>query len=162
MATKYVAYANGTANQLGPADAGISIYRKDVSDGQVWDEQEIYTWTGTEIDDEDGTLNEDAAEQQLLRLGWRIADAGWRSSADGQSVVEVEADPSLGPVAGQADGPFAEGDEVTSSLFDGKALVVKIEETEALTRVIVRVSPDSGVVTIAGTAAYAPEDLRRA
>ena len=89
MSVVYIAYANGSVNDLGPADAGISIFRKDVAAGQVMDERQIAEWTGTEIDDEDGDLDEEAAERQLGYLGWRLASS-WKSAADGQLCVEVE------------------------------------------------------------------------
>jgi len=57
---------------------------------------------------------------------------------------------------------FAEGDEVTSHLFDGSGTVLEVTEDEELPRVHVRLPEDSGVATVAGIAAYAPEDLRRA
>jgi hypothetical protein len=101
MSTVYIAYANGSRNDLGPADAGIAIYRKVTEGGQVLDEREIHTWTGAEIDDEDGELDTDAAERQLGFLGWRIADAvGFDRSGDGQFAAEVEPWDDGRPVAG--------------------------------------------------------------
>ena len=85
----YIAYANGTRNDLG-TDAGISVYRKEVEGGQVMDERQITSWTGTEIDGEDGELDTDAAGEQLGYFGWRLAGAGWIDSGDGQMSIEVE------------------------------------------------------------------------
>jgi len=96
----YIAYANGSTNTLGPADAGITIFRKDVEDGQVRDERQIAEWTGTEIDDEDGELDTDAAEKQLGHLGWQVTGAGWKNAGDGQQAIEVEPWADGRPVAG--------------------------------------------------------------
>ena len=85
----YIAYATGTRNGLG-ADARISVYRKIVEAGQVMDEREIANWTGTEIDDGDGDLDTDAAEEQLGDLGWDITGAGWQSAGGGQMAIEVQ------------------------------------------------------------------------
>ena len=85
----YIAFANGSANTLG-ADPGISVFRKEVENGQVMDEREIANWVGTEIDDQDGHLDTDAAENQLGYLGWRIVGAGWIRSEGGQMAIEVE------------------------------------------------------------------------
>jgi len=60
---------------------------------------------------------------------------------------------------------FTEGDEVTSTLFDGTGTVVEVDESEELPWVRVQLPEDSGVTPVtpvAGVAAYAPEDLRRA
>ncbi len=101
MNVVYIAYANGSKNGLGPADPGISIYRKVLGDGGnvVLEEQEIANWTGGEIDGEDGELDTDAAERQLDRLGWRPAE-GWDDANDGQMVMEVEPWDDGRPVSG--------------------------------------------------------------
>lgn len=104
MTTTYTAFATGSDNTLG-ADAGISIFRRDVEDGQVRDEGEIVTWTGTEIDDEEGELDTDAAEQQLGYLGWQLAGAGWVRSGDGQMAIAVAPWDDGRPVAGLGAAP---------------------------------------------------------
>lgn len=86
----YVAYATGTVNSLS-ADAGISIYRKVTEGGQVMDEQEIarHTAAGTGLDRLDGTLNHEAAEAQIARMGYRMT-SDWFTSGGGEGAfVEV-------------------------------------------------------------------------
>lgn len=100
MTITYIAFANGSNNALGPADAAITVFRKDVEGGQVMDEQQIAYWVGTEIDDEDGDLDTAAAEKQLDNLGWRITGAGWVRSGDGQEAIEVEPWDDGRPVSG--------------------------------------------------------------
>jgi hypothetical protein len=99
MSVTYIAYANGSKNGLGPADAGITIYRKDADRAMIQQENEICTWTGTEIDDEDGELDTEEAGKQLEHLGWRVA-ASWSRANDGQMAAEVEPFEDGRPVAG--------------------------------------------------------------
>lgn len=86
----YIAYANGSKNDLGPADPGISVYRKVVENGQVMEEQEVASWVVADVSDEDGELDTEHAEKFLRDSGWDIAGAGWQSANDGQFVIEVE------------------------------------------------------------------------
>lgn len=91
----YIAYANGSKNDLGPADPGISVYRKVLGtfDGihqQVLEEQEIASWVVADVSDEDGELDTDRAEQFLRDSGWEVAGPGWDTTNDGQWVIEVE------------------------------------------------------------------------
>jgi hypothetical protein len=90
MSVTYIAYANGSKNGLGPADSGVSVYRKIVEDGQVMEEQEIASWVVAEVSDEDGDLDTERAEKFLRDSGWEVTGAGWGDAADGQWVIEVE------------------------------------------------------------------------
>ena len=116
MTTTYTAFAAGSDNTLG-ADAGISIFRRVVEAGQVMEEGEIITWTGTEIDDESGELDTDAAERQLGYLGWQPASAGWVRSGDGQMAIEVapwgDGRPVTGLCGARPYPPGSEGDDGT-------------------------------------------------
>lgn len=58
---------------------------------------------------------------------------------------------------------FAVGDEVASAtgVFDGTGRVTGVREDQGVTTVSVEMPRDAGIVTAAGTAGFAPEDLRR-
>ena len=90
----YIAYANGSNNGLGPADPGVSVYRKVTEGSQVVEEREVASWVVAEISDEDGDLDTLRAEKFLKDSGWRIAGFIWKPASDGQQVIEAE------PVAG--------------------------------------------------------------
>lgn len=89
MSTVYIAYATSADNTIG-ADEGISVYYKDVIDGQVFDEREIDSWTGS-VSDADGDFDEEFAEAQLAAMGYPVTGAGWdRAGSGGQWAIEVE------------------------------------------------------------------------
>lgn len=95
MSITYIAYANGSKNGLGPADPGISVYRKviDTIDGAhayVAEEQEIASWVVADLSDEDGDLDIERAEKFLSDSGYAITGAGWQTASDGQWAIEVE------------------------------------------------------------------------
>lgn len=85
----YVAYACGSVNGLGPADPGVSVYRKVAEDGQLMEEHLIASWVVADVSDEDGNLDAGRAERFLTDSGWRVTGSGWWHAGDGQMGIQV-------------------------------------------------------------------------
>lgn len=88
----YTAFITTEQNAIG-ADPGLSVEMTDFVDGVAYPQ---YTG-GTRVDnpefalgDEDGDLDEDAAQRILAQAGYQMADSGWRRSGDGQWAAKVE------------------------------------------------------------------------